>query len=1309
MSNGEINYPMSKETFTSKSRSTIKNLTFLFMLVLFLGNWQVVSAQCVLACNDDVNISLPGPGFGCQLEIKPEMLATASSGTGSCVADLQVLIMTATGVPLPNSPFIDHTHIGQTLTYRLTHNSTGNSCWGQILVEDKLRPLITNCGPQNIHCFQDPRPIIEGGDVPIPNFEDCSEFTIDYIDQFIDEDCSQNVSARILRTWTARDIYNNVATCTQEIFIDRVSLSNAIPHCPTNINYECNAIDAPSTEPDSTGYPFFVINSDTFDIIPGDDFFCELAVSFTDEEFDICGGGRKILRTWTIYDWCMPTILGTNPYSCIQVIKVEDTIGPEVSLPDTISATSNNITCDGIVNLPPATITDNCSNEFNVEIVTPVGNFEGNGGQFALMPVGIHTLYYYVTDLCDNTSIDSTTLVITDDAPPIAICNEHTTVSLSLDGTAVVFAETFDDGSYDNCAMDRFEVRRMASSCNLETTFDDFVTFTCCELDESIMVIFRAYDTEGNFNDCMVDVDVQDKLDPVINCPENKTIQCTDDFSDLSIFGVATAFDNCGTTISENSFVDLNSCGTGTIFRTFTAIDPTGRSVTCDQTIIVNNDFPFDGDQDIIWPSDYETFECGAEVDPEDLPSNPINYREPIFNSGACDLVAASYEDDYLPIAPPACYKIIRTWTVIDWCQYEPNGTSNAGIWQHEQVIKVSDVTSPDLECPPTGMIFENLSDDCSQMFVEIPLVTATDCNEDLFFSYRVDLFADGIGFQNHLGNDASGVYPNGTHQIAFTVEDGCGNATTCPFEFTIRDGKAPTPVCINGISVDLMEMGGADGMVEMTADMFNGGSYDNCTDDEDLDLEISPSVFTCDNLGTNLVYLTVSDDEGNSAFCQTIVVIQDNNGICPGPQEGNIQGLIQNEDGEMVENVTVEINGYEMAPVLTGLDGSFRFDEIPMYQDYSLTPEKDMNHTNGVSTFDLVLLQKHILGITHLDSPYKVIAGDVNQSGSISTFDMVQIRKLILQINTEFPNSPSWRFVAADYEFPNPANPFAEAFPEVININNFDDSNMVANFVAIKVGDVNGSATTNNLIEADERNNSDDLVLSIQDKVVLKNEVVEVNFETNQIKNVFGYQFTLEFDEKVLEFITFASGEVEGMTTNNFAFHRADEGVITTSWDNTKNTLNNNNSTTTTLFTLTFRAKTTAQLSEIFTINSRYTKAEAYHTNSNSVSEEISGVQLQFHNENGAEAAGEGIQLNQNSPNPFSTTTTIEFFFPKAGTGTLTVYDLSGRTLKVINGTFSEGHNAIVLNRSDLATSGVAFYRLETPFGTGTKKMILD
>ena len=111
--------------------------------------------------------------------------------------------------------------------------------------------------------------------------------------------------------------------------------------------------------------------------------------------------------------------------------------------------------------------------------------------------------------------------------------------------------------------------------------------------------------------------------------------------------------------------------------------------------------------------------------------------------------------------------------------------------------------------------------------------------------------------------------------------------------------------------------------------------------------------------------------------------------------------------------------------------------------------------------------MSKHVLGTQILDSPYKMIAADANNSVSITTFDMVQIRKVILGIDDQFPNNTSWRFVDRDYLFSDPSNPFNDEFPELININVLEESRLDADFISIKVGDVNGTALPNvNAIE---------------------------------------------------------------------------------------------------------------------------------------------------------------------------------------------------------------------------------------------------
>lgn len=114
-----------------------------------------------------------------------------------------------------------------------------------------------------------------------------------------------------------------------------------------------------------------------------------------------------------------------------------------------------------------------------------------------------------------------------------------------------------------------------------------------------------------------------------------------------------------------------------------------------------------------------------------------------------------------------------------------------------------------------------------------------------------------------------------------------------------------------------------------------------------------------------------------------------------------------------------------------------------------------------GVTTFDLVLIGKHILGLKALDSPYKMIAADVNRSQRITAIDLIAQRRLILNVDTGFADNTSWRFVPADYQFPDPANPWLEGFPEHIDINALQTGVIGIDFVAIKVGDVSGDADT--------------------------------------------------------------------------------------------------------------------------------------------------------------------------------------------------------------------------------------------------------
>ena len=540
---------------------------------------------------------------------------------------------------------------------------------------------------------------------------------------------------------------------------------------------------------------------------------------------------------------------------------------------------------------------------------------------------------------------------------------------------------------------------------------------------------------------------------------------------------------------------------------------------------------------------------------------------------------------------------------------------------------------------------------------------------------------------------------PYGTHKIKWITNDGCGNEAVCEYLIVVRDGKAPTVVCLNGLSVNIMPTQ----MITLFASDFLQYTEDNCSPATLLDIAIVESDestgsfpvdgqgnplttvnFNCQEVGTQLVQLWSRDVAGNADYCETYVIVQDPNNFC-NSDPISVAGDLKTETQNGLEDASVEMIGTHPAlpPVsmfdMTNNDGAYAFSNaLPISANYSVTPLKDDNHLNGVTTFDLVLISKHILGLEPLGSPYKMIAADANKSNSITTFDIVELRKLILGIYTELPNNTSWRFVDKSYNFANPNNPFTAQFPEFKSVADVQASQLNDDFVSLKVGDVNGSAIANSLMSADDRTVGT-LLFDVEDRQVKAGEEFTVNFTAAE--QVLGYQFTMNL--KGLEVVDIVPGA--GMDVNNFGLFN---DAITTSFDGKDKGA----------FALKFRAKTSGQLSNMLGVSSRITKAEAYK---NDVRLDVA---FRF---NGATIAGVGFELYQNTPNPFINKTMIGFHLPEATEATLTIFDESGRMIFTQTGDFGKGYNAVTLDREMVNTTGLLYYKLETATDSATKKMI--
>jgi len=242
-----------------------------------------------------------------------------------------------------------------------------------------------------------------------------------------------------------------------------------------------------------------------------------------------------------------------------------------------------------------------------------------------------------------------------------------------------------------------------------------------------------------------------------------------------------------------------------------------------------------------------------------------------------------------------------------------------------------------------------------------------------------------------------------------------------------------------------------------------------------------------------------------------------------------DVGGSIQTDNGKLLKNTIVKIENFDSTN--TNDSGIYNFASIPKSLKNLLFPYKDDSVFNGISTADMIAIRKHILQIEFLNSPYKQIAADANNDRKVSTADLVKINKIILRIDSTFQNNNVWRFVPSDYVFKNIGKPLQDTFPEYINLND-NNKSLNLNFIGIKVGDVNNSATINFAENLIDRNFSK---LLIKDIRLEKDEVVRIPIQFDET-NLNGFQLEFNFDQ--LELKSILSGSINIMPANYHYFN---------------------------------------------------------------------------------------------------------------------------------------------------------------------------
>jgi len=871
----------------------------------------------------------------------------------------------------------------------------------------------------------------------------------------------------------------------------------------------------------------------------------------------------------------------------------------------------------------------------------------------------------------------------------------------------------------------------------------------------------------------------------------------TDTLQLQQLFGDATSTDNCGSYERELPPVPDLECGFGTIIRRFQAVDIHGNTSTnfCQQVVTIREvhnyeiKFPVDAEAicGVAEPDSVIYEEIGCDL-------LAVNHTDEVFSASGTEcykifrkwkvvnwcqydgigdpLVIGRDEDCDGRPGDEAVWVLHRpggfTYIDRDDDETEPNNVPLAfqnvchgiddfwrkvdydnGFYQYTQIIKVYDNIDPQIIASPQD--FCSLDDVTCTGLVDFAFRIDENCTpNDLVIKVFLDAGANGaidanlLNLTDGLFDDfrLTGTYPNyqlkgrfpiGCHAFEVHVEDGCGNVNSELLPFCVNDCKAPSPICINGLAIELMpvDLNGDDipdeGRMAIWASDFIVSPSPDCTGPikysinrtgDAPNIDSTGLMLTCADTGTLVVEIWAHDGAGNSDFCETYILVQDNRRLCVDSLVVGAAGAIATERNSAVEDVRVSLSGQSSAMMMTGSNGTYSFSSLLEGYDYTITPQRNGDYLNGVSTFDLVLISKHILGVQPLDSPYKIIAADVNNSKSITTLDLIQLRKLILSIDTQFSNNSSWRFVERSYVFPRLTNPWFEDFPEIVNINDLPATGISnADFVAVKIGDVNLDAQTNSLAGIQGRTLAGALKLEAAEREVKAGNEYTVAFTAADIAAIEGYQGTLVFDNQALELVDILPGIA---AEDNFGLVYAGEGLLTMSWNQPAKSetrpssyLGRVKTANAEMFSLVFRALPAAasaqegqgvMLSKLLSIDSRITRAEAYHA-----SGEHLGLELAFSGLSAEALAKAGqFELYQNTPNPFKGETLIGFNLPADAQATLAISDVTGKVLKLIRLDGVKGYNNVVVNSNDLPASGVLYYTVETAGFTATKKMVI-
>ena len=240
----------------------------------------------------------------------------------------------------------------------------------------------------------------------------------------------------------------------------------------------------------------------------------------------------------------------------------------------------------------------------------------------------------------------------------------------------------------------------------------------------------------------------------------------------------------------------------------------------------------------------------------------------------------------------PTFYPIgttIVTWTATD---------ASGNVTTLTQEINVVDDINPTITAP--GAVVAYTDANCEATGVDLGTAAASDnCNTGLVVS-----------------NDAPVAYPIGLTVVTWTAIDAYGNTSSATQDVNVFDTVAPV-IDLVDIDFTLDALGEGD----IVFDDIDNGTTDNCGI---ATITLSQTDFNCDNVGNNVVTVTVTDNSGNVST-EEVNVFVNASAFC---------GDASWDGPPVPEAFTPNDNGINDYFVVPGLDG-YNVRELTVFDRY--------------------------------------------------------------------------------------------------------------------------------------------------------------------------------------------------------------------------------------------------------------------------------------------------------------------------------------------------------------------------------------